>query len=359
MERDRPVRIAGGGLSGLAAAITLARAGVEVEVYERRERPGSRHHFDLQGIENWSQERDVLERLGDFGLRPDCPLYPIRELHLLDGRRQGRVAASERPVAYLVQRGPGPGTLDDALWRMAESCGVRVRCRASLSRSEADIWAAGPPRATGIVCGYTFKTSHAPLAVCLLDEECAPGGYAYATLAGGEGTLAVVLLRSFRKARECLEKSREILVPRFGFSMENGKPFGGVGHFRFPRGEGREVGEAGGFQDLLFGFGIYMALATGQLAARSLLEGVSYQRLWRRELSPVLKASVTNRLLFELGGSLGHRFLIHEAQRLGPQRFLARWYGYGLTKALLFPLARLWLRFRFPTARRTSTLVTL
>ena len=46
----------------------------------------------------------------------------------------------------------------------------------------------------------------------------------------------------------------------------------------------RFVGEAAGFQDYLFGLGIRYALTSGNLAARSILEGRDFDNLWRAEL---------------------------------------------------------------------------
>ena len=57
------VRVAGGGLSGLATALLLARAGRGVEVWDRRVGGGGRFHGGWQVIENGTTEADALEEL--------------------------------------------------------------------------------------------------------------------------------------------------------------------------------------------------------------------------------------------------------------------------------------------------------
>ena len=71
-----PIRIAGAGPSGLAAAIVLARAGREVEVHEAKRDVGMRFIGDLQIIEGASEREpvpDFLDRIGierNFYFRP-------------------------------------------------------------------------------------------------------------------------------------------------------------------------------------------------------------------------------------------------------------------------------------------------
>ena len=65
--QSTPIIIAGAGPSGLAAAITLARAGRSVEVHEAKSDVGSRFIGDLQIIENASEKEsvpDFLQRIG-------------------------------------------------------------------------------------------------------------------------------------------------------------------------------------------------------------------------------------------------------------------------------------------------------
>ena len=56
MAEATPVNIMGAGLSGLAAATILAKAGVEVHVHDIREESGARFDGDFQALENWSME---------------------------------------------------------------------------------------------------------------------------------------------------------------------------------------------------------------------------------------------------------------------------------------------------------------
>src|SRR6516165_9946124 len=64
-----PVTVVGAGPAGLACAIALARAGRPVVVREWHNRVGGRVHGDFQGVENWSEARDVLDELGAAGRR--------------------------------------------------------------------------------------------------------------------------------------------------------------------------------------------------------------------------------------------------------------------------------------------------
>lgn len=59
----KQIKILGAGISGLTAAINLAKAGYKVDVYERNKDVGMRFGGDLQGLENWSDKEDVLEML--------------------------------------------------------------------------------------------------------------------------------------------------------------------------------------------------------------------------------------------------------------------------------------------------------
>src|SRR5438874_3249304 len=68
MSEPSPIRIAGAGPSGLAAAIVLARAGRRVEVHEAKGDVGTRFIGDLQIIEGTSETEPVPEFLDRIGI---------------------------------------------------------------------------------------------------------------------------------------------------------------------------------------------------------------------------------------------------------------------------------------------------
>src|SRR5215211_9091382 len=74
------IRILGAGPAGLTAAITLARAGRSVTVYERASDVGTRHHGDYEAIENWTTHDDLYSELATWGLQTNFRCVPIHAL---------------------------------------------------------------------------------------------------------------------------------------------------------------------------------------------------------------------------------------------------------------------------------------
>lgn len=77
----------GAGPSRLAAAITLARAGLETQIFERRACAGFRHH-GFQGMENWSHAGNAADVLRAIGIEPDFLLRPVHEMAYYGPKRR-------------------------------------------------------------------------------------------------------------------------------------------------------------------------------------------------------------------------------------------------------------------------------
>ena len=344
-----PVTVVGAGPAGLACAIALARACRRVVVREWHVDVGHRFHGDFQGLENWSDEQDVLEELRSVGIEPTFDCQPVSNgtVFAADGERlrvRGR-----RPIYYLVRRGRGNGTLDQALLRQAEDVGVEVRFGDRVSQVEGKaVLAGGPRHADAIAAGYLFATDMPDGNWLALDNRLAPLGYAYLLVHGGRGTVASCMFTGFKQQAEYVERTVAFFRERVGLEMRDPRPFGGFANFRLPRtavhGGHLVIGEQAGFQDALAGFGMRYALRSGLLAARSIIDGMDYTRLWRRQLLPLLRSGVVNRFIFNTVGESGWKIALSRLSRGDTGLTLRRFYQSSWVSRLLFPIA--WTRYR-------------
>ncbi len=358
---ETAVEIAGAGPAGLAAAITLARAGRKVVVHETQKEVGHRFGGDFQGIENWTTQEDALTVLEKLGITTDFSALACRNGTVFDPRDKRYEIKSDETLFYVVERGPGPDTLDSALLRQAQSLGVEVRFKSRLRHIEGEgILAAGPRAADAIAVGYHFETDMAEGYWAICDDDLAPQGYAYLLVMKGKGTVKSCMFSGFKQEKLYVERTLEAFKRLVGLEMKNPQPHGGSGNFRIPRsaysGPHPLVGEQAGFQDTLWGFGMRLAISSGVLAAQSLLSGdpgeKSYDTLWQRDLKPQMETSVVNRALFSLAGNRGYGWFLEQLVSRKSLRESLRWqYQSSWPKRLLGP----WARHRYESRRKDIT----
>lgn len=354
---ESAVEIAGAGPAGLAAAISLAQAGRQVIVHETQKEVGRRFGGDYQGLENWSSDEDVLSVLKAQGLTSDFVALPCRGGAAFDSRDKRYEIESDKPLFYLVERGPGPDTLDSALLRQAQSLGVEVRFNSRLQHVTGQgILAAGPRAADAIAVGYHFDTDMPEGYWLICDDDLAPKGYAYLLVMNGRGTVKSCMFSGFKQEKLYVQRTVAAFERLAGLEMRNPTPHGGSGNFHIPttayNGRHPLVGEQAGFQDTLWGFGMRLAISSGLLAAQSLLTGENYDSLWQRELKPQMETSVVNRALYSLLGNSGYAwFLRWITSHPDPHRALKHQYQATWYKELLRP----WARGRYQSQRRDTS----
>ena len=351
------IDIAGAGPAGLAAAITLARAGRPVVVHEAHGEVGHRFQRVLQGLENWSSEEDVLADLERLGVTTDFARMPCLTGMAYDASGRAYRIRSREALCYLVERGPGPQSLDSAMLAQARALGVEVRFNHRLARIEhTGILAVGPKAADAIAVGYHFDTTMEDGFWVICDDALAPKGYAYLLVMRGRGTVKSCMLTGFKQEALYVKRTVEAFERLAGLKMDNPRAHGGAGNFRVPAsaysGAHPTVGEQAGFQDTLWGFGMRYAIVSGVLAARSLIEGSDYDALWQREFGPAMRAGIVNRALYDAFGARAYSWLLRRQERAGDtRRYLRRLYRPTWAKSLLLP----WARRRYQSKRHDAS----
>jgi len=312
---ESTVRIAGAGLSGLSTAIGLACRGQRVEVFEKNADSGMLRHADWDAIENWTTEEDLLALLSQWGIPPTFEYRAPLTFEVYSAKGECQTVTLPQPLFYLVSRGPQAGSVEQALKAHALSLGVRIHSNHPRNPGEVDVWAAGARSASFFLgAGLTFRTSHPDIVMVLVDTFLAPKAYAYLVIVDGFGTLSTVLTRDFNQARTYLDRCMQACRRYKSFDLADIKMssgFGGlVNAIWKPITRPLVVGEAGGFQDFLWRFGIRHALHTGQLAARALDEGIDFEQLVKAEVRPLVRASLLNRAFYDLAGNRTYHILI-------------------------------------------------
>ncbi len=335
--------VIGAGPAGLVAAMTLARQQRSVRVYEKAESVGHRFAGDFQGLENWSSSVDALERLDRMGIEPSFAHKPFHEVTFYDRALRPAHARSQRPLFYLVRRGSEAGSLDRALLDQARGAGAEVLLgRRAEHALRGDILATGPRYADGIATGYVFPTSLEDQAHCIVSEELAPAGYAYLLVWDGKATLATC---SFRKTSDWKEARRRTvetftrLIPNL--DMGEARPFTGYGSVFGKTGFDDEagrlfVGEAAGLQDPEWGFGMWYAMESGSLAARSLIDDFDYAHEAERSFRRRREVALFNRLMFERLPEAFVPYLLHRhASSPDLMRQLSRHWAPNIVKSTI------------------------
>lgn len=341
----------------MAAAITLARKGVSVQVHEARKEVGFRFQGDLQGLENWSTQQDVLQWMNVNGLSSEFEKSPCYIGVAYDSRDKAYEVSSQQALFYTVERGPGPHSLDMALLNQARELGVDVIFNSRLKQIEGQgILATGPKAADAIAVGYHFDTDREDGFWVICDDYLAPKGYAYLLIMNGKGTVKSCMFSGFKQEQLYVERTVEAFQRLLSFKIQNGRPHGGVGNFHLPvsaiHGGHPVVGEQAGFQDTLWGFGMRHAMASGILAAQSMLTGDDYNLLWQQTFTTQLKASIVNRAIFSVLGNRGYRIVLNALSGSSDLRvILHKQYRFGRVKQFLLP----WVRWRYRSQRKDKS----
>ncbi|HEC90397.1 MAG TPA: hypothetical protein ENI55_01890, partial [Alphaproteobacteria bacterium] len=255
-DQNEKITVVGAGPAGLVCSVVLARAGWRVLVRERHKTVDARFHGDFQGLENWSDETDILEELESYGIDINFDVHPVYTGIAFDAWGAGYEVGSAKPLYYLVHRGPDGRSFSHGLLDCARRAGVEVSFGDRVKTIDGPaVLAAGPRVADAIAAGYVFETDMEDGNWLCLDNKLAPDGYSYLLVHGGRGTVASCMFKGFKRHADYVERTVSVFRERAGLEMKNPRSFGGFANFRLPRtgvqGGHPVIGENAGFQDAL------------------------------------------------------------------------------------------------------------
>jgi hypothetical protein len=357
----RQVNIVGAGISGLTAAIILAREGYEVTILEQAAAIGgaSLHASEVSAQELCFADMtpldvDAMSRYLGFtvavpgGSQP-APFYnPLPTLRL---RVFGKLIELTLPPDVhmkMVERGSRPSSIDTYLFRLAKDSGVRFSFSTPLQTRKDfhdlppdSIVATGMfreafealdvpyTRAYGFFAGGPAAEGRSPFCVAYYDEHTQD----YAYYAAANGTGAAVL---FQRGKPLTNAARE-WFPRqlledegLEFSdwhmIENlaGTPTGSLSNPRLYCGDLILAGTLSGMQDPSMVLGVHGALVSGRIAATAVQDRDKAIREFHR-MNRWWKLSYLTRRTLWATHPWGPRILIPAVLGLQPyvdQRFL-------------------------------------
>lgn len=345
------IHILGAGLSGLSAATILAKSGKEVHVHEIRKDSGARFDGDFQGIENWTSGVDFFDELDEWGF--DSSEFKSNAFSVIDLIHPDDVIThpeTEGVAFRVVERGTSDHTIDQAFKRMALEAGVKIHYGVKKSAEECHIVAAGPKDSSAVAYGEIFETTHRNIVAFQLNDKLAPGAYSYLIIIDGIGLICTCLWRKQRNSGRYLDETIAWYERNYDLDRNPIKRVGGKGDFGLPtkyEHAGRfYVGEAGGLQDFMWGFGMRYAITSGVMSAKAMLGEFQYEVEVRKRLVPLIRASAINRFIMNRVGDRGFKIIANrwmkDQERKGDGLSFMRWlYKPGLFRRALWPIVKI------------------
>lgn len=349
------IKIAGAGISGLVAGLTLQKGGEQVELYEKASFVGSRP-LEVKALRNYDSEVDVLDFLEKYGvhLKPNKRISKV--IKYSPSLYKTEVFSKRKPAFYMIKCGSEEDSFNNQLLNEFLDEGGQIKFNSSLKESEADIIATGSKEAHALIVGGVYENLNYTGALHLFyNNQYFHKGYL--TIMPHKDGLSTILLVSFFpkdiNLKDRLISSFNKIKPlkEIVSGAKQIYSIGGRVNFDIPSSLIRNgkliVGERGGLCDFSRAFGLKYAIVSGNLAGKSILNGQDYNAAWKEVLYEDLVDGFKNRMKFhgytnedldkyqkEMGQEI---FLDHYAKKRKP----------NVSDEFLYPLYRLkWSLFK-------------
>lgn len=298
--------IVGGGVSGLTCATFLAEAGLNVAVLEASRKIGGFMKDNLQGFLSYEIDKTPFEIPHD---------KPSKKIVLWSPNKNTVEVEFDKPICYLVKRGPND-SFDSYLAKKAIAAGAEIITNSRITKLKwtgncvnevldangqsycgkvfvaADGVTSRMRRLAGVRVlppkgvGFGLKMANvniAPLEMhVIFNLYLAPQGYCY-LIGYPDGKYASVVVSA--RVRYIRKSVREYFghfvksYPRIFREAKRIHEFARTvtcndGGYKLRRGNLLFVGEAGGFQDPMFGFGMSPSIRSSKIAANVIIQSL-------------------------------------------------------------------------------------
>lgn len=309
-KKKRAIKILGAGASGMMSAITLARNGFKVEIFEKRPKIGSFFEKDVHSLRNYCYNYDVIEKYKELGIKISN-VYPIfKEFRFSPSLNQIEIYSKNKPLFYNFIRGYNDKrSFDVEFYRIAKKNGVKFYFNKVPKISEIDIVATGASSIKGIAYGAYYKNiqNEANSLYVFFDNRYSKKSYSY--IAPFNKEASVIITSTQKQSKKEMKKKfgrliKENLIVK---NLLKGAKFKNeiFGHafYDLPKTAIKNnklyVGEAAGFLDAARGFGTHYAIFSGYLAAMAIIKEENYDKLWKRTFGKELKNQYFRRAKLE------------------------------------------------------------
>jgi len=306
---EKNFKIKGGGPSGLAFSIYLLKNGLKCKIFERKGYPEKMSNRGFQVLENYTKKEDSLNLFKELEVE-DFFYYPLNKAIFWDFNYNFYNLFSKENFGYLVKRGNLKGSIDLALLNKAKQMGLEI----SYESDNFDIIASGPFQPDGIAEERHFETDERMRVWVLMDPKKIYGGYSYLFTFDGKGTFGCAITYNFKKIREISSKCWEFFHKIEKIKVENLKIYHSFVNFYIPEKYEKDgklfLGEAGGMQDFFLGLGIRLAIESGIIAGKSIIENFSYSEKIKENYLDFFKRSFVLRIIYERVPAFVFNFLM-------------------------------------------------
>lgn len=318
---EKEIIIKGGGPAGLSCAIYLLNKGYRCKIIEKPDYPERMKNRGFQVLENYTEREDSLNLFKELQVE-DFFCYPLNKAVFWDFNYNFYNFFSKENFGYLIKRGAQEDSIDRAMLNKALKRGLEIKKGEDFFQ----ICATGSNQPDGIAQERHFETDDRLRVWVLLDPGKINGGYSYLFTYGGSGTFGCALTYNFKEIKKISQNCWDFFQKIENIKIEDLKVYHSYINFYIPEKYEKDgvlyTGEAAGIQDFFLGLGIRMAVQSGILAARSLIEGFSYSDEIKKRFLNGLKGSFVLRVFYERVPHLFLSYLMKKFLRMDGREVL-------------------------------------